>query len=61
MEHHPGHGQDRRHGGDDQLPHGNGHPTRGGRLYSFKWAGPHPAGLLGADYILTGKHKRKKV
>ena len=35
--------------------------TRGGRLYYLIWAGPHPAGLLGADYILTGKHKRKKV
>ena len=35
--------------------------TRGGRLYYLIWAGPHPAGLLGADHILTGKHKRKKV
>lgn len=27
--------------------------TRGGRLYHLIWAGPHEAGLKGANYILT--------
>lgn len=31
--------------------------TRGGRLYYLIWAGPHPAGLEGADYILTMKKR----
>ncbi|WP_063920073.1 three-Cys-motif partner protein TcmP [Methylobacterium aquaticum] len=31
--------------------------TRGGRLYYLIWAGPHPAGLKGADYILTMKSR----
>jgi three-Cys-motif partner protein len=35
--------------------------TRGGRLYYLVWAGPHPAGLAGADHILTGKHKGLKA
>jgi|SRR5579884_119642 three-Cys-motif partner protein len=37
--------------------------TRGGRLYYLIWAGPHEAGLKGANYILTIKTrlpKRKK-
>ena len=29
--------------------------TRGGRLYYLIWAGPHEAGLKGANYILTMK------
>lgn len=31
--------------------------TRGGRLYYLIWAGPHPAGLTGANYILTMKQR----
>lgn len=31
--------------------------TRGGRLYYLLWAGPHSAGLEGADYILTMKER----
>jgi three-Cys-motif partner protein len=31
--------------------------TRGGRLYYLIWAGPHPAGLTGANYILTMKKR----
>lgn len=36
--------------------------TRGGRLYYLIWAGPHEAGLKGANYILTMKTRlpRKK-
>lgn len=29
--------------------------TRGNHLYHLIWAGPHPAGLKGADYIMTMK------
>ena len=31
--------------------------TRGLRLYYLVWAGPHEAGLKGADYILTMKKR----
>jgi three-Cys-motif partner protein len=34
--------------------------TRGNPLYYLIWAGPHSAGLTGADYILGRKHARKK-
>lgn len=34
--------------------------TRGGRLYYLIWAGPHEAGLKGADYILTMKTRLPK-
>jgi hypothetical protein len=34
--------------------------TRGGRLYFLIWAGPHEAGLKGADYILTMKKRLPK-
>jgi hypothetical protein len=33
--------------------------TRGGRLYYLIWAGPHPAGLKGANYILTMKPRSR--
>jgi hypothetical protein len=33
--------------------------TRGGRLYFLIWAGPHPAGLTGANYILTMKSRSR--
>lgn len=32
--------------------------TRGNPLYYLIWAGPHPAGLTGADYIMKMKLKR---
>lgn len=35
--------------------------TRGGRLYYLIWAGPHEAGLKGADYILTMKSRLTKT
>lgn len=31
--------------------------TRGGHLYYLIWAGPHPKGLVGADYILSKGEK----
>lgn len=34
--------------------------TRGGRLYYLIWAGPHLAGLAGANHILTGQHRRAR-
>ena len=34
--------------------------TRGGRLYYLIWAGPHEAGLKGANYILTMKTRLPK-
>jgi three-Cys-motif partner protein len=35
--------------------------TRGGRLYYLIWAGPHAAGLNGANYILTMKTRLSKA
>jgi three-Cys-motif partner protein len=35
--------------------------TRGGRLYYLIWAGPHEAGLKGANYILTMKTRLPKT
>jgi three-Cys-motif partner protein len=35
--------------------------TRGGRLYYLIWAGPHEAGLKGANYILTMKTRLPKI
>lgn len=33
--------------------------TRGSDLYYLIWAGPHPAGLKGANYILTMKSRKR--
>lgn len=35
--------------------------TRGGRLYYLIWAGPHEAGLKGANYILSMKTRLPKT
>jgi three-Cys-motif partner protein len=35
--------------------------TRGNALYYLIWAGPHSAGLTGADYILGKKRSQKKT
>jgi|SRR5579884_66229 len=35
--------------------------TRGGRLYYLIWAGPHKAGLKGANHILTRKTRLPKT